>query len=206
VNQSSYVTLYETECFEYISPSGNHTWSLDGIYYDTIPNVSGCDSLITIHLTIHTVETGVSINGATLTALASSATYQWIDCNGDIPIVGETNQDFTPVVNGFYSCLITQNGCSDTTECYPVFTVDVSGNIENAIAVYPNPADDYFVIDLGQKGIAVVEVRDVNGRLIQEASYSDSRFLNITFDVAPGLYLISVITDEGVAVFKVVRK
>jgi len=34
----------------YTSPSGNYIWSTSGIYYDTIPNVSGCDSLMTIIL------------------------------------------------------------------------------------------------------------------------------------------------------------
>jgi hypothetical protein len=206
VNQSTVSTLYETVCFEYVSPSGNHIWTADDIYYDTIPNMSGCDSVLTIHLTIIPVETGISINGATLTAHAFPATYQWIDCIGNIPLTDETNQDFTPSTNGYYACLISQNGCTDTTECVAVFTVDVSANIKQSITVYPNPADDYIMIDLGQKEQAWVEVRDLNGRLIQKKSFQDERYLNMSFEVASGMYLINVITNEGLTVIKVIKK
>ncbi len=39
-------------CSSYTVPSGDETYTSDGTYYDTIPNSSGCDSLLTIHLTI----------------------------------------------------------------------------------------------------------------------------------------------------------
>jgi trimeric autotransporter adhesin len=205
VNQSTFATIYETVCFEYVSPSGNHIWTVDDMYYDTIPNTAGCDSVITIHLTVNTVETGISLNGATLTAHAFPATYQWIDCNGNIPVTTETNQDFTPVINGYYACLITQNGCTDTTACIPVFTVDVSGNANHSISVFPNPADDHITIDLGQKKQAVVEIRDFNGRLILKKTFAGERYLSLPFDVASGMYLVHVITAEGKTVVKVVR-
>ncbi len=41
-----------TTCDSYTSPSGNHTWTMDGTYMDTITNVEGCDSILTINLTI----------------------------------------------------------------------------------------------------------------------------------------------------------
>jgi hypothetical protein len=40
-------------CEFYTSPSGNATWTISGTYNDTIINVSGCDSVLTINLTIH---------------------------------------------------------------------------------------------------------------------------------------------------------
>ena len=45
-------------CSSYISPSGNHTWSASGTYYDTLPNAVGCDSLIVVQLTVlQTIDT-----------------------------------------------------------------------------------------------------------------------------------------------------
>lgn len=35
-------------CYNYVSPSGNYTWSANGTYNDTIPNVFGCDSVMSI--------------------------------------------------------------------------------------------------------------------------------------------------------------
>lgn len=42
------------EAFEsYTSPSGRNTWFTSGVYIDTIPNTAGCDSIITVNLTIN---------------------------------------------------------------------------------------------------------------------------------------------------------
>ncbi len=50
-----------TSCSSYTSPSGNYTWSSSGTYNDTIPNAAGCDSVITINLTINTLDIGFSL-------------------------------------------------------------------------------------------------------------------------------------------------
>ena len=53
--------------------------------------------MVTLDLGIISVDTSVSyvISSSTLTAIATSATYQWLDCNNNnTPIVGETNQSF----------------------------------------------------------------------------------------------------------------
>jgi len=43
----------EIGCGSYTSPSGNYTWTLSGIYNDTIPSIqNGCDSVLVIDLTI----------------------------------------------------------------------------------------------------------------------------------------------------------
>ncbi len=42
-----------TACDFYVSPSGHHTWSTNGTFMDTIKNKVGCDSLMTINLTIN---------------------------------------------------------------------------------------------------------------------------------------------------------
>ena len=54
VKPKTYATINPTGCDSYTSPSGKYTWTSGGIYYDTIPNHAGCDSVITIHLTIST--------------------------------------------------------------------------------------------------------------------------------------------------------
>ncbi len=51
-NSMTSATVYTAACDSYISPSGNYIWTATGIYKDTISNVAGCDSIITINLTI----------------------------------------------------------------------------------------------------------------------------------------------------------
>lgn len=45
-------TINNTSCISYVSPSGN-TYTVTGTYLDTIVNYNGCDSIITINLTIN---------------------------------------------------------------------------------------------------------------------------------------------------------
>ncbi|MBU0487078.1 MAG: T9SS type A sorting domain-containing protein [Bacteroidetes bacterium] len=45
-------TINTMECNSYTVPSGDETYTTSGTYTDTIPNSIGCDSIITINLTI----------------------------------------------------------------------------------------------------------------------------------------------------------
>ncbi|AEA43799.1 T9SS type A sorting domain-containing protein [Fluviicola taffensis] len=53
VGAPSSSTIDTTVCETYTSPSGNDTWTSSGTYMDTIPNFYGCDSVMTIHLTVN---------------------------------------------------------------------------------------------------------------------------------------------------------
>jgi len=53
VNHSSSATIFETSCYTYTVPSGDETYTKSGVYSDTIPNYHGCDSLLTINLTVN---------------------------------------------------------------------------------------------------------------------------------------------------------
>ena len=66
-------TINETACDGYSSPAGN-IYNATGTYADTITNVGGCDSIITINLTITHSTTGTDV----VTACDS---YTWIDGN-----------------------------------------------------------------------------------------------------------------------------
>lgn len=48
----TYSTINPVSCGSFVSPSGN-VLSVSGMYMDTIPNSGGCDSVITINLTVN---------------------------------------------------------------------------------------------------------------------------------------------------------
>jgi len=45
-------TISPTACGSYTVPSGDEMYTISGTYMDTIPNAAGCDSILTINLTI----------------------------------------------------------------------------------------------------------------------------------------------------------
>ncbi len=98
---------------QYTSPSGK-TWTTSGIYVDTIPNKIGCDSIITVNLTINPVPL-VSLGSDTvgrcgddivLDAGNAGASFKWY------PDTTLTTQTITIDSSGFYAVQVTKNGCS----------------------------------------------------------------------------------------------
>ena len=195
-------------CDSYTSPSGNYVYKTSGIYYDTIPNQWGCDSLLTINVTINTVNTDVIQNSATLTANATGATYQWMDCDNDYSIInGETGQSFTATQNGSYAVKVTQNGCTDTSACYTVTTVGILENtFSNDITVYPNPTNGIVKIDLGETlSEFVVSIIDVNGKLIRQSTYKNTKMFELNLNVQSGIYLLTINSGNKKATIRLIK-
>jgi hypothetical protein len=73
---NSSATISETVCGPYTVPSGNAVYHFSGTYLDTIPNVSGCDSLLTINLTIlNTYQTIVASDCESYTSPSGNITW-----------------------------------------------------------------------------------------------------------------------------------
>ena len=163
--ESSTASLSVNQCFDYEVPSGDETYSMSGIYLDTIPNICGGDSLITITLTIPTVDIGVTNASTSLTANASGAVYQWIDCaNDNVLIPGENGQSFTASINGSYAVIVTENDCTDTSACFTVNNVGI-GNLELIkCEVFPNPSVGEVCIRKGTTSLESVKVFDLMGQ------------------------------------------
>jgi hypothetical protein len=124
---------------------GSYIW-IDGVEYfesnDTATftivggAASGCDSIVTLNLLINDVDNTVFVNGNTLTANQTGATYQWIDCNNNnTHIAGATNQSFIPSVSGNYAVVISANSCTETSVCVPC-TIEIT---TNPIEIIPVP-------------------------------------------------------------------
>jgi hypothetical protein len=119
-------TITTSVCNRYASPSGKYSWTSSGIYQDTLANASGCDSLLTVNLTVKIVkfDTTVVQSGINLTSNDTLATYQWLDCDKKFrSIIGETNKSCTFSATGNYAVELSINGCRDTSSCQYV-TVD----------------------------------------------------------------------------------
>ncbi len=191
-NCNTFASINPIVCKTYTSPSGNYTWTTSGVYYDTIPNMIGCDSIITINLTINTVDTAVSIAGITLTATLPGVSYQWLDCNNAFALLsGETSQAFTATVNGSYAVEVTENGCTDTSNCHTINGVGIQEQTNSNIHVYPNPARESFTIIGLEQGMEI-RLMDMHGREVLKKNASEETALISLEGIAYGVYLVSV--------------
>lgn len=192
-----------TECDSYTVPSGDETYYLSGLYMDTIPNIAGCDSIITIDLTIIMVDTSVTVNSPMLTANATDAMYQWINCETMSAMIGDTNQSFIATSNGNYAVIVSQLGCADTSSCYQIIDIStVENGIKKRIILYPNPASAEMIIELlGKVHPTTISILDMHGAKLDEyiLTKGNSQLKIDVSDYNPGVYL-AVITDDNIVI------
>jgi len=206
VNCSSTSTIDPNSCGEYTSPSGNYTWSTSGTYMDTIPNTAGCDSVITISLTVTNIDLSVAQSGSVLTANQTNGAYQWLSCADNSAIAGETGNTFTAQANGDYAVEITFNGCMDTSSCTTVTSVgtfDIEST--NKVNVYPNPSQGVFSLEMTEINSPVtVTVTDLSGKIVYKRVGVESDFKNVQLDVNSGAYVVNVSYDSVVKAFSLI--
>lgn len=197
----------------------SYTW-LDGNTYTSnnntatylLSNTLACDSLITLDLTIDSLDSSVSQEGELLSANEIGATYQWLQCPEMTPISGATNQSYTATANGDYAVIVTNdNLCSETSTCYTVTTIVTSigaseNEFGNNLQLFPNPTNGAFSIDMGKNYKRVeITILDLNGKLILSNTFDNSQFLNLELKEPAGVYLLNIEAGNKKAVIRLVK-
>ena len=118
INQPTSSTVTETACGSFTWSQNGMIYTVSGAYTDTIPNAVGCDSIITLNLTINT--------GGTSTETATACgSYTW----------AQDGQTYT--ASGSYDHVIiggSANGCDSTItlnltiNAFPTATATYSGD------------------------------------------------------------------------------
>jgi hypothetical protein len=204
---NSYSSFSTSSCFSYTAPDGI-IYTSSGIVTAIIPNSGGCDSTITINLTINTVDTSVILTGNTLTANAANSAYKWLNCdNGFSVIPGETNQSFTPAQSGSYAVQIIQNQCIDTSACYLVTITEISEtNFGDEITIYPNPTGGVLKINLGTNLTDCrINISDITGRQIIDSFYNSTEMIEVDINAQPGLYILTVVSQGKTAIMRIIK-
>ncbi|MDD6582709.1 MAG: T9SS type A sorting domain-containing protein, partial [Bacteroidales bacterium] len=181
-----------------------------GDYVQTFTNMNGCDSVVTLHLTIYEPETEL----VELTLCENDLPYHYV--NGDIDTIFEVG---TPNLSVFNFQFSTSHGCdSVVTLTLTIEPCDTNGINENGIVditLYPNPTTGMvnvqFTMNNVQLGAGEIQVLDVYGRLLQNVETCHGASLQTTqIDLSqytPGVYLIRLVGDGRViGVRKVVRR
>ena len=188
---------------------GEYTWT-DGITYSesnntanqTLESVGGCDSIVTLDLTILPLPDNTTfLSGSTIAVDAFASSYTWVDCATGNVITGETSQTFTALESGEYQVIIEINGCENTSECVYV-EVETSGLLENEsefdAQLYPNPSNGIFTLSIeGLNNPRIdISVTDVSGKVIYVQSLiSNSSKLIVPMNISnveEGVYFVRI--------------
>ncbi len=170
-----------------------------GTYTAVFPNISGCDSTVTLNLTIIPIaQPVINIDDNYILRVTDPYfAYQWLK-DGQ-PVQGAIDSIYMIKENGNYQVLVTNEyGCTDTSEIYQVTNYTGINDINTIIQqtkVYPNPAKDFVRI---QSPISVNAIfTDITGRVIQEQK--DAHIVPLR-NVADGVYLLQIRDQNGVLI------
>jgi len=149
----------------------------------------------------------VTVEAGTLSC-DNTGTYQWINCADNSIIEGETSSSYRPGVNGDYAVILTQGGCSDTSDCFTLDYTGIGNDSYQDYKVYPNPARDYVSIEMVMEQTnASIRVFDMTGQLIHEEELD--RFTQTRLDVSrfkAGVYMIQIQSDQVNSVTRIMKE
>ena len=196
---------YPETSTDVINACNSYTW-IDGNTYTSDNNTAtytlqtqyGCDSVVTLDLTIDTVNTGLFRANQTLTAQQNNGTYQWLDCNTGQIIVGATLQYYNVSDSGSYSCIVTYDGCTDTTECFDFASLGLDAIAGIDFKIYPNPNAGKFTVDFGQQvQTASLKIWSMDGKLVKVIEVTSQSKTEVEYQAAPGMYWLEIDSEMG---------
>lgn len=206
---SSSGTDIQTACNSYTWIDGNTYTSNNNTATYILENSIGCDSIVTLDLTIIPFDaTATQIDAVTIQANTTGASYQWLDCdNNYAPINGETGQSFEATSNGNYAVEVSTNNCTDTSDCFVINSVGLPHqDINEGIELFPNPTSGKVKVIFNEVHTRSMTLTNLKGQKLKEIEVNDKGFELDLSAFPSGIYFLNVESDEGILVKKIVKE
>jgi len=167
----------------------NIAYNQSGTFLQSLVTQNGCDSILSIQITLNALDTSITQQGAYLISNQGNANYQWLNC--DAPnysiINGSTDSTFYFLQNGIYAVAIEKNGCRDTSNCIQINTVGIEKVDDYSFSVYPNPANNEVIVKTNDI-LGTIAILDLAGRLILSINCNANQFKINTSEISSGFY------------------
>ena len=87
-------------------------------------------------------------------------------------------------------------------------TEDRKNNLQEYPLLYPNPAPDLFILDLGREYQNVsITLYDVSGKLIKFFEFYYKKVLELNADFCPpGIYFLKIVSKESASIIKFIKE
>ncbi len=215
--------LFWIYCESKRSPSRKFFMDTTGIYYDTVMNMGGCDSFITINFERPIINTEIiavaNVSNPSIDSVIVEEgydNYKWYNCSlGTSDLLLKEgkenwyNWNLSDSNELHLKCVMEFNSCMDSTECL----IRIIGGISNIriiqkLQVYPNPTHGYFTIpmhDLNLSNNSKLKIWSIDGRCIIVKTLNNNED-NLKFNIEqPGIYIVELNTITRKYLAKVIR-
>ena len=212
VNNSNTGTDTQTACNSYTWIDSIAYTSSNNIATHTLTNVEGCDSVVTLDLTINPLPNTTAFSTTDTTCLNNNdgVALSGSPSGGTFTGNGVSGVRFYPQNSGIgsfdiiYSYTDT-NGCTGT-DTITIVVMECSSLLEQlniSTTLYPNPTGGNFTIEIkGYNGPFKVEIYDLQGRLLETTNKTTVSIKKYS----KGIYVFRVSYGDIVEEIKVVKE
>ncbi|MFM2225838.1 MAG: hypothetical protein RJA07_2040 [Bacteroidota bacterium] len=209
VNQPSLVNLSSSICKgDSVFFNGNYK-NQTGIYYDTLINLFGCDSIVSIDLNVIDIKSDFIIRNDSMISNHNNGILNWINCSTNTIVSSDTV--FVPNDTLYYALILTKAGCSDTSKCKRIsFLNSISNDFikNNDIEIYPNPFNDFIMVECKNPKLDFIEILSLQGiskkTFKVDSNYSINKYS--LFDLQTGTYLLKIHINNGLDSYRILQK
>lgn len=181
--QNNTGTDVQTACNSFTWIDGNTYTSSNNTATHLLTNQGGCDSLVTLNLTITTLPTNtISANGNVLSTGATGVFYQWVNCGTGSLIAGANSASYTAPQDGVYAVMISDGTCFDTSACFTYSTIGLEDLEQALITLSPNPTTKLVLLSMQ----ATVMLYNAQGALVLSVNDADQLDLG---ELPSGVYI-----------------
>jgi hypothetical protein len=195
-------SITQAACLTY--ELNGQVYNQSGVYTQTLVNALGCDSILTLNLTINGLPSipFVNVGGDNLlsTPLVANTTYQWVYCPSGLSISNQNDTSYLPNVNGSYA-VEASNACGTVvSECVTIDNMGIE-EVNNPLVIYPNPTPNVLYV----QGISASETNyhlfDNQSKLLKEGKLTSIANAISLFELPSGLYHLYI----GKHIFKIIK-
>ncbi len=183
----------------YMVPGDVPLVSMHGTDDQTVPYAT--DTIVLLGLfPIMEVDGSFSIHQYANTIAVVNEMYTYYG-SGHVPFVSSAAYMDTTVrfvsnfLYNYLSC--TPRDPNPLPNTFGTTDIAVRGNFNNAIKVYPNPANEFVVVE-SEFSLVNFQLFDISGRLVRsENGFQDKRIVIRQDGLSAGIYVVALITEQG---------
>jgi PKD repeat protein len=202
--------------YQYNWSNGQHTQGIfnltEGNYSVTVNDFNGCSEQLNFSidqpqnpLIVNAISNnssgGAIADGSidiTVTGGVAPYTYLWSN--------GSTTEDITNLLPGAYLITITDvNGCitSATFMVNSPVGISTTNSTTNQLKVYPNPANQYITIELGNQQFDKIELINVLGQVVYFTTEKENKLNITTSNLENGMYFFKFMNKNEIITKKI---
>ena len=194
VKLTSYTSISASICAGDTHIFAGRKLTITDVYYDTLTNAIGCDSIVELTLTVNPSPNKpvISRDGNVIMSNISTGNQWYLN---DTAILSATSNSYTCTKNGVYFVEVTnQNGCKSKSDRINItITTGITDIYSNnsRIRLYPNPTNAQLHLEFDGDEIQDYIIYNLTGQIVMNGKVGNKSIINVE-NLTQGIYYLKI--------------